>query len=283
MPRACGTGSATPDGTVRCAEPVRPARRANCPAPAGNLCGSCRVLVCTRRGPRLIISGGSDSMSAHQCSPPGPRPGVFTAALGLVLAGSAAAVTTAPGQSLRPPLTAPRAYPVADLDAGRHRQRAHRVPRAPTPDGFTGEVLGVLEDGIAPERRHDHDGARPHRRSTAVGGIWQGMSGSPVYADDGRAHRRRRLRPVLRPVAGRRRHAVRGHGRLPRRRAPPGKVEVGKGIAAKIAANTDVTAAEAEQGFTQLQMPFGVSGLSAAHARQGRRTKRAATCPRAPT
>ena len=54
-----------------------------------------------------------------------------------------------------------------------------------TPTAFTGEVLGVLKDGVLPGI--DMVMARLDSPTIQqVGGIWQGMSGSPVYAADGR-------------------------------------------------------------------------------------------------
>lgn len=52
------------------------------------------------------------------------------------------------------------------------------------PDTFTGEVLGVVDDGIAP----GIDMIMARLESPALeeaGGVWFGMSGSPVYAPDG--------------------------------------------------------------------------------------------------
>jgi hypothetical protein len=51
------------------------------------------------------------------------------------------------------------------------------------PESFSAEILGVLEDGIAPGR----DLIVADLSSPAIsdaGGAWQGMSGSPVYVDD---------------------------------------------------------------------------------------------------
>ena len=96
-----------------------------------------------------------------------------------------------------------------------------------------------------------------------VGGIWAGMSGSPVYADDGRligavAYG---LACGASPVAGitpfedmddylgdaDRAREDQGRQGSRRRRSPGG---------------SDVTARQAAQGFTQLPMALGVSGLT---------------------
>lgn len=59
------------------------------------------------------------------------------------------------------------------------------VEKGTVPDPFTATVLGVVENGIAP----DLDLIIVDTDSPAIqraGGIWAGMSGSPVYAQDGR-------------------------------------------------------------------------------------------------
>ncbi|MCB0907999.1 MAG: hypothetical protein KDB63_12880, partial [Nocardioidaceae bacterium] len=75
-------------------------------------------------------------------------------------------------------------FPVADL-VPHQAVTGLTVSAGTTPDGFTGEVLGVVKNGIAPGL----DMVMVRLTSTEidrVGGIWAGMSGSPVYADDGR-------------------------------------------------------------------------------------------------
>ena len=78
----------------------------------------------------------------------------------------------------------PTAYPADTLADG---QSVHglTVSEGTTPQPFTGRVIGVIDDGIAP----DLDMIMVRLTSAEidrVGGIWAGMSGSPVYADDGR-------------------------------------------------------------------------------------------------
>ncbi len=76
------------------------------------------------------------------------------------------------------------AYPIAELTAGQ-AVNGLTVTQGVTPTPFTGEVLGVLKDGVLP----GIDLVMARLDSTTiqdVGGIWQGMSGSPVYAEDGR-------------------------------------------------------------------------------------------------
>ncbi len=86
--------------------------------------------------------------------------------------------------SSAPDESCPSAFPVKDLERGQD-VTGKTVSEGTSPDSFRGEVLGVLENGIAPGR----DMVLARLKSSEidrVGGIWAGMSGSPVYADDGR-------------------------------------------------------------------------------------------------
>lgn len=77
----------------------------------------------------------------------------------------------------------PAAFPVDDLTADQP-VTGRTVSKGTTPDGFTGKVLGVLDDGIG----LDLDMIMVKLDSPAIadaGGIWAGMSGSPVYAENG--------------------------------------------------------------------------------------------------
>ena len=150
-------------------------------------------------------------------------------------------------------------FPVADL-AAHQAVTGLTVSEGTTPDGFTGEVLGVVKNGIAPGL----DMVMVRLTSTEidrVGGIWAGMSGSPVYAQDGRL-----IGAVAyglawgpSPVAGVTPFEEMDNY-LPA--PPPPKVKVPGKLAGRIAATTDVTKAQASQGFTQLPLAGGVSSLA---------------------
>ncbi|MCM0619068.1 hypothetical protein [Nocardioides bruguierae] len=61
------------------------------------------------------------------------------------------------------------------------------VTAGTTPEEFPGTVLGVITDGIAPGVDMvmiDFGGAGANPAMDEIGGIWQGMSGSPVYLGD---------------------------------------------------------------------------------------------------
>ncbi|MEN5072365.1 SpoIVB peptidase S55 domain-containing protein [Isoptericola cucumis] len=155
-------------------------------------------------------------------------------------------------------------FPVADLVSGAPVDGL-TVSKGTTPQEFTGEVLGVLSDGIAPGL----DMVVAELRSPAIdaaGGIWQGMSGSPVYAEDGRligavAYG---LAYGSSPVAGITPFEDM-QGYLGAAKAAP-DVAVGPRMATRIAAETDVTRTQAAQGLRQLPMPMGVGGVDLARA-----------------
>lgn len=120
-------------------------------------------------------------------SPPRRAPGLRTRAALAVFSTAAvlaAGLATAPtAQSATDP-SCPAAYPVADLTEGQP-VTGLTVAKGTVPGSFTGEVIGVLDDYIAP----DLDLVVVRLQSPALeeaGGVWYGMSGSPVYAADGR-------------------------------------------------------------------------------------------------
>jgi hypothetical protein len=113
------------------------------------------------------------------------RPRTRRAALAAVaaLTTSTVAFLSAPTAVSATDPDCPPAVPVADIVAG---DAVHGLTGAKgnTPETFTGEVLGVIDDGIAA----DLDMVMVRLTSPEidrVGGIWAGMSGSPVYAADG--------------------------------------------------------------------------------------------------
>ncbi|UAL31410.1 hypothetical protein K8W59_08200 [Nocardioides rotundus] len=136
------------------------------------------------------------------------------------------------------------------------------VSKGTTPEGFSGEVLGVIDDGIA----LDQDMIVVRLTSAEidrVGGIWSGMSGSPVYAEDGRL-----IGAVAyglawgpSPVAG-----VTPFEDMDDYMAPATarRVDVTATQARRIAAATEVTQDQAEQGFSRLRMPLTVKGVNPA-------------------
>ena len=197
-------------------------------------------------------------------------------AAGLIL-GAASVVSAPAAQSA--PVTGDCAAP-ADISALADGEAVNglTVTHGTTPDAFTGEVLGVLHDGIAP----GVDMVMMRLSSpelTRVGGIWQGMSGSPVYTADG--HLIGAVAYGLAwgpsPVAGITPYADMDNYLTP---AAAPTVKVGSVAARAIAAAPDVTTTQAARGFPQLAMPTGVSGLSSASPRP--RVGRTSPSPRTP-
>ncbi len=177
-------------------------------------------------------------------------------AAGLCLAGTTG--LTAPSQAASG--SCDTAYPVADLTSG---QVVHglTVTQGVDPSPFDGTVIGVLADGIEP----GVDMVMAQLTSptiTKVGGIWEGMSGSPVYAADGSligavAYT---LSYGATPIAGvtpwedMQRYA----GGPP---PAPVHVPVSAATARRIAAATHVTTTQASAGFRELRTPMVLSGL----------------------
>ena len=165
------------------------------------------------------------------------------------------------------PSPCPDPYPASDLDAGQPLNGL-TVERGTKPDPFTAEVLGVIENGIAPGvdmivAEASSDGI------DRAGGIWAGMSGSPVYAADGRlvgavAYG---LAFGASPIAGitpatEMYRLLDGHGSTRAATA----VDLPTALAAAVVATGAVTAAEASAGLRQLAVPLGLSGLTSARA-----------------
>jgi hypothetical protein len=177
-------------------------------------------------------------------------------ATGLCL--GAATAVSAPSQAATG--TCDTAYPVSELTSGQ-AVNGLTVSSGTTPDAFTGEVLGVLKDGIEP----GVDMIMMRLTSSEidrVGGIWEGMSGSPVYASDGRligavAYG---LAYGTTPVAGVTPYEdMQQYAGTP---PPPLRVKVPSSAARTIARSTDVTAGQADNGFAELKVPTGIAGLS---------------------
>ncbi|NOV99895.1 SpoIVB peptidase S55 domain-containing protein [Isoptericola chiayiensis] len=180
-------------------------------------------------------------------------------------------VAVAPPATSLPTADCAVAHPVSDLVGGAP-VHGLTVSRGTTPQPFTGEVLGVLSNGIAPGL----DMVVAELSSPAIdaaGGIWQGMSGSPVYAEDGRL-----IGAVAyglawgsSPVAGITPFEDMDDFLGAAVAAP--RVEVGPRMAARIAAETDVTRAQAGRGLEQLPMPVGVGGVGLARAEKAARAR----------
>jgi hypothetical protein len=183
-----------------------------------------------------------------------------------LLAGPAAAGGAAVAAA--PPSPCPAPVPVRDLKAGQ-LGTGLTVSKGTTPEVFTVEVLGVLAGGIAPGLdmilvQADSPAIR------AAGGIWAGMSGSPVYAADGRligavAYG---LSFGASPIAG----LTPGEEMLklltfPTTATvkPAATVKLPAALARRIVSRGAASASQAAAGMRRLRLPLGISGLSGAH------------------
>ena len=105
----------------------------------------------------------------------------ISAALAVAVTGLVPGPVTA---QVTAPEDCPEAMPTSDVTRGM-TGTGFTVSQGTEPEPFDIEVLGVLANGVAPGR----DMIVVDTSSPAIdraGGIWFGMSGSPVYADDGR-------------------------------------------------------------------------------------------------
>lgn len=164
----------------------------------------------------------------------------------------------------------PEARPVDSLVEGQP-VTGLTVSSGTEPDPFSGEFLGVLEDGIAP----DLDMLLVRLTSPEidrVGGIWAGMSGSPVYAADGRL-----LGAVSyglawgsSPVAGVTPAAdmqqllpgTTASGTALRARPGASRVDLPPAMERAAADDPETSSREAASGLRRLPLPLQVSGMS---------------------
>jgi hypothetical protein len=179
------------------------------------------------------------------------------AVAGGALAAAGTTITTGPAQSAAVAGDCAAPFPVAEVAKG-DAVTGKTVASGTTPDPFTGTVLGVLEDGIAPGL----DMVMAELTSPAVDdhGIWQGMSGSPVYAQDGR---------LIGAVA----YGL-SYGESPVAGITPfeemddylsgqtaaARIQVSPRTARSIASQTDVSREQASEGFRRLPMPVLATG-----------------------
>lgn len=179
----------------------------------------------------------------------------------LLLAGGPAVGTASAAEAA----DCPDAYPVADVTDGMTASGL-TVEHGKTPDPFTVKVVGTLKDGIAPGM----DMIIAEADSPAIqraGGIWAGMSGSPVYTSDGRLLGAVAYGFTLAPspVAGIT-PAEHMYDILERPAAAGtstrSTVRIPAAIQAKLVRSGAATTAQAEDGMHRLTLPLAVSGLS---------------------
>jgi hypothetical protein len=179
-------------------------------------------------------------------------------------------VTAAPAQSAAPTAAVqdPQcadAFPVAELVRDMP-VTGMTVSAGTTPDPFTGTVLGVLEDGIAPGM--DMIMVRlTSPEIDRVGGIWAGMSGSPVYAADGRligavAYGLAGTTPVAGVTPAESMQALLDGGVTAQAAAGKDHLALPDRAADRLVAQGYATRAEVDGGLQRLPLAFGVSGMA---------------------
>lgn len=156
------------------------------------------------------------------------------------------------------------------------------VSQGSTVDSFDVKILGVLRSGVAPGR----DLIVVDASGPAIdqgGGIWFGMSGSPVYTLDGQLIGAiaygfsttssiagvtpadpDMLRVLDQPQA-------RSSGSVAPRSHPPGKVRLLDRVRARIARRERVKTSAVDTDMAQLQVPVSLSGLTTTRRRMLRR------------
>jgi hypothetical protein len=161
----------------------------------------------------------------------------------------------------------PAAFPVSALTVGQPLSGL-TVERGNTADPFTATVVGVINDGIGP----DLDMIIVETDSRAIeraGGIWAGMSGSPVFTADerlvGAVAYGLSASPSniagLTPAADM--YEILSNGATPAPAAAQKPLPAS--IRQRLVASGAATAAEAASGMRQLPIPLGVSGIAAGH------------------
>jgi hypothetical protein len=176
---------------------------------------------------------------------------------GLCLTGAAA--FTAPSQAS--PAPCDTAFPVGSLVAG---QEVHGLTvtsgNDPSSGAFDGSIIGVLKDGIEPGV--DMVMADLDSPEIEKAGIWEGMSGSPVY-DNTTGDLIGAVSYTLAwgstTVAG---ITPWAQMQTYAGQEAPSTVKVPTSAARAIARATDVTAAQAAKGYTEVATPRVVAGLS---------------------
>jgi hypothetical protein len=154
------------------------------------------------------------------------------------------------------------------------------VARGRSPERFGVSILGVLEDGILPGR----DLIVVETSGDAIdraGGIWAGMSGSPVYVNDqlvgavayglswgpsaigGVTPAEDMMKLVDRPSGG---------ATATAQSSAPSKVQITKGMRRDIARAAGVTSAQVSSSFSRLKLPVSVSGGADVRRQRLRRT-----------
>jgi hypothetical protein len=167
----------------------------------------------------------------------------------------------------------PDAFPTVDAVEGVSGV-GYTVAHGEEPTPFRATLIGRITDGIAPGV--DMIMAELDSPDIAKAGVWAGMSGSPVYTEDGRligavAYGLARSSPIAGITPAEEMMRLLGAAKSgPSAPVVADKVLVSKSVAKRLAATGKVTAVEASAGFQRIPLPVMVSGLSAINEARGR-------------
>jgi hypothetical protein len=197
-------------------------------------------------------------MSMRRAGPSKRLAALFT---GVALVG---ALAMTPANST-PTTDCPTVMPVADVRAGMSGT-GYTVSKGNTPQPFDAEILGVYPDAILPGR--DLVMAEVHSAAIdKVGGVWFGMSGSPVYVTQGGTEKL--VGAVAFGFSFGPSHvigltAAEDMEKVLHYAAPapkvPAKVRLSTSMQADVAQATSSTLAEVPDALVQLKVPVSVSG-----------------------
>lgn len=203
-------------------------------------------------------------MKAHtRTSPVGRRNRRVAATAAGALAVALVATVPPAHSAVGQPCPAP--YPAGSVSPGQP-VTGLTVTQGTEPEEFTGEVVGRLEDGLVPGI--DLVVVRLSSPEIERAGIWAGMSGSPVYAEDGRL-----IGAVAygfaggaSPIAGVTPAAemldlLDGATGTP---APAPRVALPRSLRTRVVEAGDASRAQAKSGLAPLRVPVALSGVSAA-------------------
>jgi hypothetical protein len=158
----------------------------------------------------------------------------------------------------------PAAYPVSDITRDT-AVTGLTVTHGRTPEEFTGTVQGVLTDGIAPDL--DMIIIKVSNPTVDQAGIWEGMSGSPVYIGDklvgavawGLAAGHSNIAGVT-PAAEMQK--MLSDGARPVEATTASRVAIPRAMASRLVSSGAATVSQVSSGMRQLPLPFTIGGVS---------------------
>ena len=189
----------------------------------------------------------------------GPRPArIVVSGLTAAVLGAAGLAATVTSPATAAPDACVTAFP-GDLTNGLPVQGL-TVSQGTTPDEFGGTVSGVLTDGIAP----GVDLILAELTSEAVdkNGIWAGMSGSPVYADDAHTELIGAVSYSLNEGNTHLAGITPAAAMLDLIPSPAPTVAIPRKVVDRLVADGVATRSQLSNGMRELPTPIGVSGLT---------------------